>query len=224
MSKALLTMYAGDCSVIRPVALPTLERYAERYGYEVKIAEPVGGLPAAWGKVAALRTALESSEFALWIDGDALLTPAADDLSDWLSANAFQCFSQDRRLPFALNSWLWGIRACDESRRFLEELWGRRRFHADPNHHRFWDLGAIHQVLAEQPEFQVGTVLLGPEWNCPGTYRPEAYSRGPEWPDPQGKAFHAGGDGRDYLDRAVDLSAAIQAHHPGLLGPKPALK
>jgi hypothetical protein len=121
-TKTLLTMYAGDCSVIRPVALPTLRRYAERHGFEVKIAEPVEALPAAWGKVAALRSALESSEFALWVDGDAILTPAADDLSSWLSANAFQCFSQDRRLPFALNSWLWGLRACDESRRFLEEL------------------------------------------------------------------------------------------------------
>lgn len=182
---AIVTMYAGECTQLRRITLSTFECYAREHGFEVVLAEPVVGVSPAWGKVQALQAALDHYAIAVWIDADAILLDGAANIADWLPGPAFQAFAQDRRLEFGLNSWLWAIRAGGPSKRFLNAVWSHRSDYPDQP----WELGAIQHVLAAQPDFQIGTVLFGSEWN-----------------QPQGSALHAGYQVGNYEERAKYLT------------------
>jgi len=69
-SVCVLTMYHGPHAVLRPVTLLPLRSYAERHGYDLRVVDPVDGLPASWGKVAALREALDTYPVVAWLDAD----------------------------------------------------------------------------------------------------------------------------------------------------------
>lgn len=158
-SKVLLSMYDGPCDVLRPIALPSLEAYAERHSYDLVLVDAVEGLPSAWGKVAALRDALSTYDFAAWIDGDAVLLTEAPDCSN-LPVGAFQAFVPDRRLILDINTWFWAIRSTEIAKEFLDLVWDwRASFLTQP-----WDLGGVHEVLLSDTSFQVGTVLLDSTW------------------------------------------------------------
>lgn len=159
-SKALITLYAGDAGPLRSVALPTVERYADAHGYEVLEATPPQQIPPHWAKVAALREALGSHDFAVWIDGDAAFLNRAPDLADCLQPGAFQGFAHHPLLPFRVNSWLWISRSCSQAEGFLEAVWARRT--APGVHIPPWelkDLKAIQCVLG-QGDWLAGTAVL----------------------------------------------------------------
>jgi hypothetical protein len=205
-SKVIVTMYAGDAEALRPTALPTVERYAAAHGYDVVEADPPAGLPPHWGKVTALREAVQHFDLAVWIDGDAGFLDGAPDLADALPPHAFQGFAHHPHLPFDLNSWLWVLRAGPQAEAFLTAVWDHRTppgVEVQP-----WelkDLKAIHHVLDRSP-WLGGTVTLR-EWS----------QSTDEHQDVERYAVHVGGDQGwtdDYTSRAARLGHRLRATTP----------
>jgi hypothetical protein len=157
MSKALVSMYAGDAGAVMPVTWPPMLRYAERCGYQPRRAQPhgEGGLAASWSKVCALLGALEDCELALWLDADTLVLEHAWDVASELPAECFQAMAYDAR--FGPCTPIWVVRA-DGGRAFLEELWARRR--EAPTNEDY----LIQQLLGCERETSLGTLRLAPCW------------------------------------------------------------
>lgn len=194
--KTIITSYVGDAEPMRSVALPTVERYAAAHGYQVVEATKPEGLAPHWGKVPALRDALRSCDFAVWIDGDAAFLDDAPDLAGHLPADTFQGFAHHPLLPFELNNWLWVLRSGQLADDFLAEVWDRRTPDA-PAEFQFMELQAVYDTLARSPWLAQTHVLT--DWS-----QTTDVSRGVER-----YAVHMGGDqafGISYAERVRRLA------------------
>jgi len=202
-SKTIITSYAGDAAPLRSVALPTVERYAADHGYDLVEAVKPEGLAPHWGKVVALRDAVRTSDFAVWIDGDAAFLDGAPDLADCLPGDTFQGFAHHPLLPFKLNSWLWVLRSGERSEDFLSEVWDRRTS-AVPGAQPL-DLAAIQSTLARSP--WLGQTHVFADWSQ-STDLAQGVER---------YAVHLGGDqafGLSYSERARRLHLALDQANP----------
>jgi hypothetical protein len=148
-TKVILSMYAGECAPLEPICLPSLEAYGSRHDYAVELVEPTPGLPASWGKVAGLREALSRYDFALWVDGDAVLLADAADLASIIRRDAFQLLAEGVHLPtYWVNAHLWGLRAEWRSEWMLAEVWARRQRPSGLS--LPWELGAVLEVASQE--------------------------------------------------------------------------
>jgi hypothetical protein len=84
--------------VLHDLALPTFARYAERWGYEVRVVDlPADGQcadaaaqAAKWAKVGLLRDALADHDLVMWVDADVLLLRRDEDIAGHLHPDHFQ--------------------------------------------------------------------------------------------------------------------------------------
>lgn len=102
-------------------------------------------------------------------------------------------FVQDRRLEYGVNTWLWGVRRCEDTARFLDRAEDVGRGLTEPP----WDLRAVQLTLREHPEHQLGMVLTPQSWQSP-----------------EGHFLHmgAGGGVPSYAERAVRLRECLSVH------------
>jgi len=120
-------------AVLRELALPTFERYAARWGWQVRAhdlltdgsgADP-GAQRAKWTKIRLLRDALITHPMALWVDADVLLLRDDDDIRQHLRPHHFQALAlehvpaEHRVNP---NTGVWLLRSCPESFAFLDDV------------------------------------------------------------------------------------------------------
>lgn len=119
--------------VLHDLALPTFERYARRWGWEVDAHDlPVDGRgsdPAAqaakWCKTGLLRAALGRAAYALWVDADVLLLRSDEQVTEHLHPSDFQALAlehvpAERRLN--PNTGVWLLRSCPEAFAFLDAV------------------------------------------------------------------------------------------------------
>ena len=91
MNKAIATIATGPAAELLALALPRLQEYAERHGYDVVIGngEAEGRAPA-WAKVRLIRRMLDSYDLVLWIDADALILDTTRDIADEVDPQLWQ--------------------------------------------------------------------------------------------------------------------------------------
>lgn len=173
--------------IMRRLALPTFERFADRWGYAVRAvdlrADGFGAegpaQRAKWAKVALLRQALTEFPLALWLDADVLVTRIDEDIASHLHPKDFQALAMehvpaDHRVN--PNTGVWLLRSCDAAFAFLDEVEAR-----GPQPGPWADQGGVLAALAwdrgdEQyrwakpgpgNRFTAGTSWLPPSWNQP---------------------------------------------------------
>jgi hypothetical protein len=192
MTKALVTIIEGDDhEQFAEITLPTFERYADRYGYDIVIAETDPDLPTPhWSKALALRQALEDYEIAVWLDIDSLVTGSAPDIANYLTDGlAFQALpflnyepegnTQDAQAALGtkltlIDTGVWAVQQHPDAIRFLDEFIEQRDLY-ELEEGRL-GTSAIRRLLGDDdPEeaarrgwwpYVVGTVLLREIWNA----------------------------------------------------------
>jgi hypothetical protein len=120
-------------SVLYELSLPSFQRYAAVWGYDVRVLDiPIDGIGATadaqrakWTKIAMLREALQTYPLAAWIDADILLLRADEDIATHLHDLAFQSLALES-VPYEHrinpNTGVWLMRSCPESFAFLDAV------------------------------------------------------------------------------------------------------
>jgi len=178
MSKAIVTRATGPHIELLDIAMPTFERFAERHGYDIVVAELECPRPASWHKIPALLAALDEYEQALWLDADVVIVDDSEDITvpgfKWQALVAHH--TQDGEVP---NCGVWLVR--QPMRPWLERIWSMR----DYVNHAWWEQAAMCELLgyrgypltlADPGELVARTAFLGKEWN-PHRNDPEVVER-----------------------------------------------
>ena len=173
--KALATFGTGAAAELLALAFPTFADYAARHGYEIIVGDGDSvGRPPSWGKIPLLQRLLDSYDFVLWLDADALILDPTTDVETVVPASAFQAFAVVRLVP----GWgitpccgVWALRASERSQRFLAAVWAQE----DLVNHDWWEQTAVMRLTgwtidfplgkAQPSEWDDGTFFLHEEWD-----------------------------------------------------------
>ncbi|MGP9819077.1 hypothetical protein ACTZWW_03590 [Salinarimonas sp. NSM] len=125
-----------------PIGVAAARAYAARQGYAFRDTLPdVRPRPACWAKIPALLAALETHEWAVWVDADAVALAPARDLADVLDGDA-DVVAQDPDAFFAdlgldpalgrasqpLHTCVFALRAGTYARALLRDAWAMTQF------------------------------------------------------------------------------------------------
>ncbi len=162
---------------MRPVldeSLHTFRRFGERHGYDVVVGgdEVIEDRAPAWGKIVLLRRLLESYDYVLWIDADAIILDDSVDPISFLAEGDYQALVRYRwNEEEGACTGVWLLRNVDKSRAFLEAVWdngaGYLRQHP-------WEQAAAMRLLGYSvdpdrfvaaTEWTTGTLWLPDEWD-----------------------------------------------------------
>jgi hypothetical protein len=187
--KALCSIGAGPHAALLELSRPTFAAFAQRHGYElITSSEADPGRPPAWAKVPMLREALGSYDRVLWIDADAVIVDASDDIPLERDLALVRHRRGDQLVP---NTGVMAMRSGGFAEGLLDELWAAKRF----IHHPWWENAALlHLFGYELPSalepglrrlrrrrlahvrpspYLERTQFLPPEWNAVYPDRPE---------------------------------------------------
>ncbi len=201
-------------TILRDLALPTFQRFADRWGYAVRAEEldhdgrgaSETAQHAKWTKLALLREALADYPRALWLDADVLVVRFDENIVDHLHSEHFQALALEQ-VPYEHrvnpNTGVWLLRSCPEAFDFLDAVEApansrdRGRTRARSLAALGWRRGDHHYHWAgpgDGSPFLARTSWLPPGWNQPyvdgrdpdGCYNsdPESYATRPTVPDP----------------------------------------
>jgi hypothetical protein len=134
MNILLLTAFDDSMEPVARLSIPTMQRYASRYGCAFRAVEGNSGdRPGAWLKIPAIREALaENFDFVWWLDADALVVRSDVDIRSaidpnanlqlaWHGPTATTWTNSDHPPHFNTGSML--IRAGTWSQDFFARLW-----------------------------------------------------------------------------------------------------
>jgi hypothetical protein len=172
---------------LHEVALPTFQRFADAWGYDVWAVDldsdgagaSVVAQRAKWEKVRLLREALHRYPIALWLDADVLVVRTDEDIAGHLHADHFQALAiehvpaEHRVNP---NTGVWLLRSCTQALGFLDAV---EEAGAQPG--PWADQGAVLAALGwdrgderyhwarpgRGTDALTGTSWLPPSWNQP---------------------------------------------------------
>jgi galactosyl transferase GMA12/MNN10 family len=186
--KALVSFGTGPSAKTLAVALPTFEEYARQHGYDVitGVGDPLGR-PWSWAKVPLLKRLLQSYDFALWIDADAIIVDGSVDIETEIPADAFHAFVvHETGAGPSPCCGVWGLRSGERTQSFLDAVWQQE----DLIDHRWWEQAAVMRLLGWRTEFPLakerstpwddGTFVLSGEWDViprPALGRPYSPAR-----------------------------------------------
>ena len=119
--------------VLLDLSLPSFERFADRWGYDLRVEElPYDGEAAdadaqraKWTKIRLLREALDDYSLALWVDADVLLRRYDEDVADHLHPDHFQALVLEH-VPYEHrinpNTGVWLMRSGPTASGFLDAV------------------------------------------------------------------------------------------------------
>jgi hypothetical protein len=173
--------------MLQRYALPTFQRFAERWGYAVRAADLAedgraaddAAQQAKWAKITLMRQGLNEFPLALWLDADVMLTRTDEDVADHLHPDHFQALALEH-VPFEHrvnpNTGVWLMRSCPQAFAFLDAVES-----AGPQPGPWADQGAVLAALGWNrgdmnyhwagpglgSPFVLGTSWLPSGWNQP---------------------------------------------------------
>jgi hypothetical protein len=119
--------------VLYDLALPTFRRYAQRWGYDVSVADlavdglgtDAGARQAKWAKLGLVRRALARYRSVLWLDADVLLLRDDEDVAVHVRPGDFQGLvleevPAERRVN--PNTGVWLLRSGPAATAFLDAV------------------------------------------------------------------------------------------------------
>lgn len=168
-TKAIASLGVGPHERLLRLAARSFAPFAARHGYDLhlrtEILEP--SRPAPWSKIPLVRGLLDRYEVVLWLDSDLVIVDGRDDVPAPELMALVEHATKEGRMP---NSGVWALRAGEEARRFLDEVWAQE----DLVGHRWWENAAICRLLGYSLD-PVGpsaptpwlerTTFLDPRWN-----------------------------------------------------------
>jgi hypothetical protein len=158
--------------IMEHYSLPTMERYANIWGYSVKaesidsdnsVYESSEARAARWHKVSAIRRALQTNDTVVWFDADVMIMRDDEDIASHIAPDSFQGLAienvpaENRVNP---NTGVWVMRNSPQAFDFLdkvEEL-------GMPSNGKWADQGAVMKVLG----WKLGDVEDHYRWAGPG--------------------------------------------------------
>jgi hypothetical protein len=176
--------------VLDTISLPSFVAFGRRHGYNIevnRIAEDddsdrrgTVAKGVRWQKINFIRSALEHSDVALWLDADVLICRTDADVLDSLSKSDYQglvlhnVLLENRTNP---NTGVWVMRNTKKSFDFLDKIStigmpeGRWADQGAVLRALGWFLGDAYYKGARMPdvptEFMQGTAWLPNGWNQP---------------------------------------------------------
>jgi hypothetical protein len=174
-------------AVLHDLSLPSFERFASRWHYDIRVeslaldgaAADDGAQAAKWTKINLLRAALDDYPLAVWIDADVLLRRHDEDVAEHLRPDHFQGLVLEQ-VPYEHrvnpNTGVWLMRSGPTARAFLDAVES-----AGPQPGPWADQGAVLVALGwdrgderyhwAKPgvgnAFMEGTSWLPVSWNQP---------------------------------------------------------
>lgn len=174
MNGVVCTAASGPHQALFDVTGPTMQCYAERFGYDFAAVHDrlAPGRPASWDKIVFLHSLVEKYDMIFWVDADAAVRPDTPDVAGLLRPGRFLYVVEHHlgraRVP---NAGVMLLRGGATSRRLLERIWDQREFIHDP----WWDNGALLRLLGYRrapvlrpvvPTFwRAGTAFIDGAWN-----------------------------------------------------------
>lgn len=161
---ALCTLGAGAHGELLDIAMPRLEEFATRHGYELvahrRLLAPER--PPSWSKVVALYELAASFERVVWVDADAVVVDPSVDLAAQLRPGRNLGLAVHRydgnEVP---NCGVWVLRGGRWARHFLERVWSC----TDLIEHRWWENAAVLRLLGYTTTEPVARVARTAVWH-----------------------------------------------------------
>jgi hypothetical protein len=205
--RALFSLGVGPHAELLRITGPTFVEFADRHGYELYLfdANPVPDRPTSWGKVRLFQDLLGSYDEVLWIDADAVIVDATDDITDALRPDDLMGLAAHitpEGVDPIPNCGVWLIRKDATISEFLDSVWQSTEF----VEHKWWENAAVLKLLGYALEPQVRLVRPTPMW-----YRARLLSN--EWnsvpidPSPAPRIVHFAGMSHD--ERLTGIRQAL---------------
>lgn len=175
-SVALCSVGVGSHAGLLRLAQPTLDLFARRHNYDLHLSfHPLQReRPPAWNKIPALTTLLQDYETAIWIDADAMVVNADEDItlsapsskSIWITKHHFGGEEQP-------NTGVMVLHRSADTLRILESIWMQHQYIQHP----WWEQAALlsligydvsqigHARFMGTTEFTSKVGWLSPIWN-----------------------------------------------------------
>jgi galactosyl transferase GMA12/MNN10 family len=162
---------------MRPVldeSLHTFRRFGERHDYDVIVGgeETISDRAPAWSKVALLRRLLETYDYVLWVDADAIILDDSVDPASLLGEQHYQALVRYRwNDEECACTGVWLLRSVERAVAFLDEVWsgGEGYLRRHP-----WEQAAVMRLLGYSvdpdrfigpTDWSDGTLWLDNEWD-----------------------------------------------------------
>ena len=168
MKIALLTVCDENFSEISSRTLPSIRRYADRFGLEfLNMLPETKSRPAAWSKITRIREVLQSGfEYCFYVDADAMFVRFDEDIRKHLKVekDLYLCShspsNSENYAPIQehFNSGVMVWRNSEWSCNFLNEVWQKTDF----IHHCWWEQAAILDLLGYHSAVERGPNNLNP--------------------------------------------------------------
>ena len=155
-------------------SLHTFRQFAERHGYDVVVGgdEAIADRAPAWSKIVLLRRLLESYDYVLWIDADAIILDDSVDPVDLFGERDYQALVRYRwNQEEGACTGVWILRNLQKAAAFLDAVWdggdGYLQLHP-------WEQAAAMRLLGYSvdpdrfvapTEWSDGTLWLPSEWD-----------------------------------------------------------
>ena len=163
-------------------SLHTFRRFAERHGYDVVVGgeESIADRAPAWSKVLLLRNLLETYDYVLWVDADAIILDDSVDPVSLLGEEDYQALVRYRwNDEECACTGVWLLRDVEKAKAFLDAVWnsgdGYLRLHP-------WEQAAAMRLLGYSvdpdrfvapTEWTKGCLWLANEWDTIPAFTPD---------------------------------------------------
>ena len=172
--KAVATIGTGAMQPVLNESLHTFRRFGERHGYDVVVGgeEAITDRAPAWCKVLLLQRLLDSYDYVLWIDADAIVLDESVDPASLLGEHHYQALVRYRWNDEEVAcTGVWLLRRGQKAVAFLDAVWngGAGYLQLHP-----WEQAAAMRLLGYSvdpdrfiapTEWSEGTLWLDNEWD-----------------------------------------------------------
>ncbi|MFZ2049614.1 MAG: hypothetical protein WB698_10985 [Solirubrobacteraceae bacterium] len=171
--RVITSMGAGPQQRLLALARRTIEPYARRHGYDLRLhSEAVdASRPAPWSKIKILRDLVERYELVVWLDADLVVVDARVDLASELEEGKLLYLVEHRGPGWQMpNTGVMMLRGGPETAAFLDAVWELQQY----VNHRWWENAAVCELLGYQLDppapvqttpMLVRTKLIPQSWN-----------------------------------------------------------
>lgn len=159
----------------REISQRNHRRYCERHNYQYfHHTLESGPTPPAWHKPSLVRTCLETCDWAMWIDADALFMDSTTKLERfWDGCSPFIWMKDEKN---GLNTGVFFARRCPETLEFLDR-WEAMSRDPEWRDHKWWENGAAIELeqRGELPGLVMPHRVANSYPHLPGEWGPEDF-------------------------------------------------
>ena len=144
----MTTYFDKNFEKIGNICLKTINAYAKRHGFDVKLYNNIkSNRPPAWNKILLIQKLFQDKkkyDFIFWIDSDALILDFDKDIRWEIESTKdlylVKHFIKGREVP---NTGSFLIRNSEWSKKFLIDVWNKK----EHIYNKWWENAAVNELL-----------------------------------------------------------------------------